>query len=277
MFFFGAVSNEVAARPLGGWHNGIIIAGLRTVVRVPTAPRLLRTALAMSNFAFLLPAFHSITSSARIRSDGGIDSCRAFARDDLPPPNEHLARKETLLSRALKHERVCYAIVGRTSPSADREGRSDPFTGGYPLVGQMIPARRVAHSITSSARARSVGGIAVTLVLTFYLVFYFLRDREAALNVLLEVSPLPENQMRELFRRVAETIHATLYGTLIVAAVQGTLGGLIFWWLALPAPLLWGVVMGALAIVPVLGAFVVWIPAAVFLALNGNWLEASIL
>ena len=159
MFFFGAVSSEVAARPLGGWHNGIIIAGVRTVVRVPTAPRLLRTALAMSNFAFLLPAFHSITSSARIRSDGGIDSCRAFARDDLPPPNEHLARKETLLSRALKHERVCYAIVGRTSPSADREGPSDPFTGGYPLVGQMIPARRVAHSITSSARARSVGGI----------------------------------------------------------------------------------------------------------------------
>lgn len=51
----------------------------------------------------------------------------------------------------------------------------------------------------------------------------------------------------------------------------------MFWWLGLPAPLLWGVVMGLLAVVPVLGAFVVWVPAAVFLALEGNWLKALIL
>ena len=82
----------------------------------------------------------------------------SYKRDDLPPPHEHLARKQTLVSRALKHERVCYAI-GHTSRSADREGRSGPFTGATPMVRQMIPARRVAHSITSSARARKVGGI----------------------------------------------------------------------------------------------------------------------
>jgi predicted PurR-regulated permease PerM len=164
-----------------------------------------------------------------------------------------------------------------------RSLQTNPRTAAVAWWIDEINLPEAAGRITSWVTERSGGfirasvGHAVTLVLTFYLVFYFLRDREAALNVLIEVSPLPENQMRELFRRVAETIHATLYGTLIVAAVQGTLGGLIFWWLALPAPLLWGVVMGALAIVPVLGAFVVWIPAAVFLALNGNWLEASIL
>lgn len=62
-----------------------------------------------------------------------------------------------------------------------------------------------------------------------------------------------------------------------MAVVQGTLGGLMFWWLALPAPLLWGVVMGLLAIVPVLGAFVVWVPVAVFLALDGEWVQAMLL
>jgi predicted PurR-regulated permease PerM len=51
----------------------------------------------------------------------------------------------------------------------------------------------------------------------------------------------------------------------------------MFWWLGLPAPLLWGVVMGLLAIVPVFGAFVVWIPAAAFLALDGHWARAAIL
>ena len=83
--------------------------------------------------------------------------------------------------------------------------------------------------------------------------------------------------MDRLFSRVGDTVHATMYGTLAVAVIQGTLGGLMFWWLDLPAPLLWGLVMGVLAIVPVLGAFVVWIPAAVFLALDGSWGKALIL
>ena len=83
--------------------------------------------------------------------------------------------------------------------------------------------------------------------------------------------------MDRLFERVGDSIHATIYGTLVVSAVQGLLGGLMFWWLGLPAPLLWGVVMGLLAVVPVLGAFVVWIPAAFFLALEGSWGKALIL
>ena len=83
--------------------------------------------------------------------------------------------------------------------------------------------------------------------------------------------------MDRLFSRVGDIVHATIYGTLAVAAVQGTLGGLMFWWLGLPAPALWGLVMGALAVVPVLGAFVVWIPATLFLALDGSWGKALIL
>ena len=52
--------------------------------------------------------------------------------------------------------------------------------------------------------------------------------------------------MNKVFSHVGDTIHATIYGTLAVAAVQGTLGGLMFWWLGLPAPVLWGLVMGVL-------------------------------
>ena len=91
------------------------------------------------------------------------------------------------------------------------------------------------------------------------------------------MSPLPKAEMDQLFRRVADTVYATIYGTVAVAVVQGTLGGLIFWWLELPVPLLWGVVMGLLAIVPVLGAFSVWVPTAIFLALDGSWGKALML
>lgn len=117
----------------------------------------------------------------------------------------------------------------------------------------------------------------VEVVITFYLLFYFLRDRLAARAMIVAWLPLAGDEAEQLLRRVAETVHAIVYGTLAVAAVQGTLGGLMFWMLGLPTPLLWGLVMGLLSIVPVLGAFIVWIPAAILLLLDGSWIRAVIL
>jgi len=117
----------------------------------------------------------------------------------------------------------------------------------------------------------------VTILLTFYLLFYFLRDRRLVVGWLNEISPLSTADTGCLFKRIVDTVQATLYGTFAVAVIQGALGGLIFWWLELPAPLVWGLVMGVLAIVPVLGAFIVWIPVAVLFALEGNWSSALLL
>ena len=137
----------------------------------------------------------------------------------------------------------------------------------------------IATWLTATAGSILKGSVVqmIGFCLTFYLLFYFLRDRRAALQSLKSFSPLSGPEMNRLYGRVGDTIHATVYGTLAVSAVQGLLGGLMFWWLGLPVPLLWGVVMGLLAVVPVLGAFVVWIPAALFLALEGSWGKALIL
>jgi predicted PurR-regulated permease PerM len=113
--------------------------------------------------------------------------------------------------------------------------------------------------------------------ITFYMLFFFLRDRKAALQALRSLSPIPVAETDLLFSRVSDTIYATVYGTLAVSILQGFLGGLMFWWLGLTLPLLWGVVMAFLALVPALGVFVVWIPAAVFLALEGSLGKAVIL
>ncbi len=117
----------------------------------------------------------------------------------------------------------------------------------------------------------------VELFITFYLLFYFLRDRRAAKAILAGMLPLTQPETEKFLGRVSETVHATVYGTLAVAAVQGALGGLMFWVLGLPTPLLWGLVMGILSIVPVLGAFIVWIPAALLLFVDGSWARALIL
>lgn len=139
--------------------------------------------------------------------------------------------------------------------------------------------RDLTSWLTTSAGSIVKGSLIqlISFCLTLYLLFYFLRDRRAALHSLRFLSPLAKGEMEGLFVRVTDSIVATVYGTLAVSAVQGFLGGLMFWWLGLPAPLLWGVVMGLLAVVPVLGAFVVWIPTALFLVLEGSWGKALIL
>ncbi|HNV88789.1 MAG TPA: AI-2E family transporter [Methylotenera sp.] len=114
-------------------------------------------------------------------------------------------------------------------------------------------------------------------VLVFYVLFFFLRDRHLALKSMMALSPFTQMEMGRLFNQVGDTIHAIVYGTFAIAVVQGCLGGLMFWWLGLPAPLLWGLVMSLLAVVPMMGTSVIWAPAALFLALEGNLGSALIL
>ena len=114
-------------------------------------------------------------------------------------------------------------------------------------------------------------------LIMLFLLFYFLRDRQQVLGSLRAHLPLTDSETERVFRQVRDTIDAVAYGTLAVALLQGILGGLMFWWLELPAPLLWGAVMAFLAILPVLGAAIVWIPAALFLLLEGSWDKALLL
>lgn len=137
-------------------------------------------------------------------------------------------------------------------------------------------AQALATGLSGTAKSFFMGSLvqAITFFLTFYLLFYFLRDRETVCMALRSLSPLQAAETTALFVKIRDTIYATVYGTLAVASVQGFLGGLMFWWLGLTAPLLWGLVMALLSVVPVAGSFVVWIPAAIYLALDGSWGKA---
>jgi len=117
----------------------------------------------------------------------------------------------------------------------------------------------------------------VQLLIMLFALYYAFRDHHAAQAALRGLMPLTEAETNRLFRRVADTIHATIFGTVIVALLQGFLGGLAFWWLGLPAPVLWGAIMAILSIIPWLGAFVVWAPAAAVLAFQDQWGSALFL
>ena len=122
----------------------------------------------------------------------------------------------------------------------------------------------------------AVGAVTQTLLVVFTL-FYFFRDGERIRQAAYEMLPLQRVQWQDIGSRTKDVIGATVYGVLAIAAIQGTLGTFIFWILGLPSPLLWGVVMFFLSMIPMAGAFLVWMPAAIYLALTGSLTQAGIL
>jgi predicted PurR-regulated permease PerM len=120
-------------------------------------------------------------------------------------------------------------------------------------------------------------GFMLQLALMLYVAFFLLRDGRALVEQLIHALPLGDERERHLFQKFAEVARATVKGNLLVAIVQGTLGGLIFWILGLPGPLLWGVVMTVLSLIPVVGAGVVWLPAALYLYAIGELVSATVL
>jgi predicted PurR-regulated permease PerM len=144
-------------------------------------------------------------------------------------------------------------------------------------IGQEL--ERGVQALTRRAPSVVLGSLwaAVQLLVTLYSLFFFFRDRRAALAWVRRLIPLSSGETGEVFRWVEDTIYGTIYGYLTVAMIQGTLGGLMFWWLGLPAPLLWGAAMAVMSAIPVLGAPVIWLPTAVYLAFQGDWKSAVIL
>jgi len=110
----------------------------------------------------------------------------------------------------------------------------------------------------------------VNLFVMLYLLFFLLRDGETLSKRIRRAIPLRPEQRNELLLKFAVVIRATVKGSLLVALAQGALGGLIFWFLDIPAPLLWAVVMAFLALLPAVGAGLVWFPVALYLLATGS-------
>ena len=95
----------------------------------------------------------------------------------------------------------------------------------------------------------------------------------AALSVSAPVPvPLRDELQHNFYGKFADVVRATIKGTIVVAIVQGALGGIMFWFLGIQAPVLWGVVMAFLSLLPAVGTALVWAPVAIyFLATGAIW------
>lgn len=150
-------------------------------------------------------------------------------------------------------------------------------------LGMQIDPKEIVARVSGAVGARSgaiVSGsvwVGMQLLITLFLLFYFFRDRSSGARFIRSMLPLSDAEATSVFQFVTTTIRATVFGSLGVAAIQGVMGGLMFWLLGVPAALFWGAVMALLATVPVLGTFVIWAPAAAMLAAEGHWVKALVL
>lgn len=124
-----------------------------------------------------------------------------------------------------------------------------------------------------ASSVRTVTQVAIML----FTLFFLYKDGDKARNAFRSVLPIHPDQADFLIGRMSDSISSSLQGSLLIAVIQATLGGIMFWALSVPQAFLWAFIMGLLALIPSLGTFLVWMPVAVFLALSGHAVKAGIL
>ncbi|SAL23157.1 AI-2E family transporter [Caballeronia humi] len=143
-----------------------------------------------------------------------------------------------------------------------------------PGIQRRLTAGAAQISQFVAEQALSIGQNTFQFVISFgvmlYLVFFLLRDGGEIGRRIRRALPLDEAHKMHLIAKFTTVVRATVKGNIAVAAVQGLLGGLIFWILGIQGSLLWGVLMAFLSLLPAIGAALVWAPAAAYFLLTGD-------
>lgn len=158
----------------------------------------------------------------------------------------------------------------------DSTGLTD-FAAAQRMLGSSITSG--LQSIASRALLFGQGALSflASLGVMLYLTYFLLRDgRELGHQVKSAVPLRPELRDR-LVENFIVVVRATMKGTVVVAIVQGFIGGVTFWILGVEAPLLWGLMMGFFSLVPAVGTAIIWVPVAIYLLLTGSVWEGAVL
>ncbi len=110
-----------------------------------------------------------------------------------------------------------------------------------------------------------------------YLAFFLIRDGDVIADKVKAALPLRRQVREQLIDHFVVVVRATMKGTVVVAALQGFAGGVIFWMLGIEAPILWGLLMALFSLFPAIGTGIVWVPVAIYLLATGSTAEGLIL
>jgi predicted PurR-regulated permease PerM len=138
---------------------------------------------------------------------------------------------------------------------------------------------RVSSFIVSHATSllTNIGRTMLQFLLVLLTMYYLFKDGDGLLKLMKESIPLPSARSEKILAHITNVVRATIYGGLAVSAFQGIMGGLMFWIMGVPSPVFWGAVMAVLTLIPLLGAYIVYLPAAAFLVSEGSIIKGIIL
>lgn len=180
------------------------------------------------------------------------------------------------LSLARYFEQVFSALPAWLTGLLDRFGLTNLGS-----IQQRLSAGFMEGSQFVAAKALNIGqntfDFIVNLLIVLYLLFFLLRDGDELVRRVRNAIPLRADQQRALFNRFTTVIRATVKGNVVVAIVQGALGGLIFWFLGVHAPVLWGVLMAFLSLLPAVGSAMIWLPVAIYFLVTGAMWKGIVL
>ncbi len=166
------------------------------------------------------------------------------------------------------YEQTMAALPGWATNALDLVGLGDTVAWR-----DKITAALTQGSQQIASRALDIGSNTLDLIVSFfitlYLAFFLIRDGEALARHIEHVVPLDPATKRPLFAKFTIVIRATVKGNVLVAAAQGALGGIAFWFLGVHAAILWAVLMAFLSLLPAIGAALIWVPVALYFLATG--------
>ncbi|MFN3480215.1 MAG: AI-2E family transporter [Thermodesulfovibrionales bacterium] len=104
-------------------------------------------------------------------------------------------------------------------------------------------------------------------------IFFLLRDGPGFLKKIRHYMPFPEEHKDSLVKQIQDIVISTMYGGVVVALVQGAMGGFAFMIVGISSPVIWGLAMAIASFLPVIGPFIIWMPASVYLIVEGELLK----
>jgi len=166
----------------------------------------------------------------------------------------------------LSNERVA-DVFRKIQPYTGLAGPSeDVIIENTKKIGQ-----RVVESLSSGFS--NVLSVAANFVIMAFAIFFFLKDGPGFLQKIKNYLPFSAEERDRLASQIKDMIVSTIYGGLIVAVVQGVLGGLAFGLLGITSPIFWGSAMALMSFVPILGTAIIWLPASVIFLLQGAYVK----
>jgi predicted PurR-regulated permease PerM len=136
--------------------------------------------------------------------------------------------------------------------------------------------RDIVSSVLPNPKGIAAGSItaAAQFLIAMFILFYVFRDRGEFMEWLREFLPLTRTESDRVFSSAADSVHANLYATVVTGLIDSSLFTMLFWFLGMPAPFMWGSVMLVLSVMPMVGAGLIWVPASIYLAMSGDWLSS---